>query len=98
MIECGGTHHSTACGRRYGRHPRRHRASGRRPRSTVRARRRRSDYRLARPVARAQTVVLAVPFDSIDSLVPAFADRLAPETVVIDVVVPLTFAGGKMSV
>ena len=47
--------------------------------------------------SRAQTVVLAVPFDTIDALVPAVAPRLAAGAVVIDVVVPLTFAGGKMS-
>jgi hypothetical protein len=75
-------------------------------RDPARARTTVQSWALPRPVevdsyagaaARAQTVVLAVPFDSIDALAPAVAARLAPGAVVIDVVVPLTFAGGRMS-
>jgi 8-hydroxy-5-deazaflavin:NADPH oxidoreductase len=47
--------------------------------------------------ARAQTVVLALPFESIDALLPAVAARFAPGAIAVDVVVPLTFTGGKMS-
>jgi len=75
-------------------------------RDPARARTTVQSWTLPRPVevdtyagaaSRARTVVLAVPFESIDALVAALAPQFAPETVVIDVVVPLTFAGGKMS-
>jgi len=51
----------------------------------------------AQAVARADLTVLAVPFDTVDALLtqinPAFRDG----AIVVDVTVPVTFAGGKMS-
>ena len=45
----------------------------------------------------AEVIVLAVPFTALDALLPELAPRLTPGRVVIDVTVPVTFAGGKMA-
>ena len=45
----------------------------------------------------ADTVVLAVPFGTLDALLERIAPRLAAGTVVIDLTVPLTFEAGKMA-
>ena len=47
--------------------------------------------------ADADTVVLAVPFATIDALVDDVGPRMRSGAVVIDLTVPLTFAGGKMA-
>ncbi len=48
-------------------------------------------------VGQASVVILTVPFDAVDALLAAVFTRFAPGTVVIDVTVPLTFAGGGPS-
>jgi NADPH-dependent F420 reductase len=48
-------------------------------------------------IADAQLVVIAVPFASVDALLDALRPRFKAGTVVIDVTVPVTFAGGKMA-
>ena len=45
----------------------------------------------------ADTVVLAVPFGTVDSLLDDIAPRLKSGVAVIDLIVPLTFSGGKMA-
>jgi len=47
--------------------------------------------------AAAETIVLAVPFDTIDPILEDIAGRLADGAVVIDITVPLTFAAGRMA-
>jgi 8-hydroxy-5-deazaflavin:NADPH oxidoreductase len=47
--------------------------------------------------ASADTVVLAVPFATVDALLAEIAPRLKAGAVVIDLIVPLSFAGGKMA-
>jgi NADPH-dependent F420 reductase len=51
----------------------------------------------AAAVAQAEVVVLAVPFPSVDALLVEVQSRFAPGTVVIDVTVPVTFDGGKVT-
>lgn len=53
-----------------------------------------ADY--AGAAAQARTIVLAVPFLSVDALLEAIARHFAAESVVVDVTVPLTFSGSKM--
>ena len=48
-------------------------------------------------VARADVTILAVPFPSVDALLADLHPHFEPESLVIDVTVPVTFAGGKMS-
>jgi NADPH-dependent F420 reductase len=45
-------------------------------------------------VARAAVVMLTVPFDAVDALLADLSTRFVPGTLLIDVTVPLTFAGG----
>ena len=45
----------------------------------------------------ADVIVLALPFTAFDALIAEVAPRLAPGTVVIDVMVPVTFSAGKMA-
>src|SRR5262249_14143351 len=45
----------------------------------------------------ADTVVLAVPFDAVDALLDEIASRLNRDAIVIDLTVPLSFAGGRMT-
>ncbi|HJZ71876.1 MAG TPA: NADPH-dependent F420 reductase [Vicinamibacterales bacterium] len=47
--------------------------------------------------AGADTVVLAVPFGTVDALLDEIATRLKDDAVVIDLMVPLSFTGGKMT-
>jgi len=47
--------------------------------------------------AGADTIVLAVPFDTVDAIVDEIGGRIREGAVVIDVTVPLTFAGGRMA-
>jgi len=47
--------------------------------------------------AAAETIVLAVPFDTIDPILEDIGGRLADGAVVIDIAVPLTFAAGRMT-
>jgi NADPH-dependent F420 reductase len=54
-----------------------------------------TDY--AGAAARAMTIVLAVPFASVDPLLAAIGSHFVDGSVVIDVTVPLTFTGGKMA-
>src|SRR4051812_21698373 len=44
------------------------------------------------------TIVLAVPFGTLDALLDDIAPRLRSGAVVIDVTVPLTFSAGKMAI
>jgi len=48
-------------------------------------------------VADADVVVVAVPFAAVDALLDEVRPRFRPGTIVIDVTVPVTFAGGKMA-
>ncbi len=48
-------------------------------------------------VAAAQTTVLAVPFESMDTVLATIGPHFAEGAVLIDVTVPITFAGGKMA-
>jgi NADPH-dependent F420 reductase len=54
-----------------------------------------ADYAAA--VARAQTTVLAVPYGSVDAVLDSIAPHVAAGAVVVDITVPLTFAGGRMA-
>jgi hypothetical protein len=51
----------------------------------------------AAAVAQADVAILAVPFATVDALLAELADRFKPDALVIDVTVPVTFEGGKMS-
>jgi 8-hydroxy-5-deazaflavin:NADPH oxidoreductase len=51
----------------------------------------------AAAAAAADTVVLAVPFGTVDALLVEIAPRLNGGAIVIDLTVPLTFADGKMA-
>jgi len=48
-------------------------------------------------VARADAAILAVPFPSVDALLAELAPHFKPDALVIDVTVPVTFEGGKLS-
>jgi 8-hydroxy-5-deazaflavin:NADPH oxidoreductase len=52
----------------------------------------------AAAVADAEAVIVAVPFDSVDALLAEVHPHFTPGTLVIDVTVPLTFTGGKVSI
>ena len=54
-----------------------------------------ADYGSA--IARADVVVLAVPFEAADALLAEHQARFKPQALVIDVTVPLSFAGGKVT-
>jgi NADPH-dependent F420 reductase len=45
----------------------------------------------------ADTVLLAVPYATVDALVDEIAPRMRPGALAIDLIVPLTFSGGKMA-
>lgn len=47
--------------------------------------------------ARAETVLLAVPFGSVDALLEELRSSFTPGAVLIDVTVPVTFVAGKMT-
>jgi 8-hydroxy-5-deazaflavin:NADPH oxidoreductase len=51
----------------------------------------------AQAAASVTLVLLAVPFGSIDDLLAELRSSWKPGTIVIDVTVPVTFAGGKMA-
>ena len=51
----------------------------------------------AAAVGQADVSILAVPFSSVDALLDELGARFSAGTVVIDVTVPVTFAGGKMA-
>jgi NADPH-dependent F420 reductase len=51
----------------------------------------------AAAVARADVVVLAVPFASVDALLQELQPHFKAGAVVIDLTVPVTFTGGKMA-
>jgi NADPH-dependent F420 reductase len=51
----------------------------------------------AAAAASADTILLAVPYATVDALIDEIAPRLRPGAVAIDLTVPLTFAGGKMA-
>jgi NADPH-dependent F420 reductase len=51
----------------------------------------------AEAAASADVVVLAVPFGSVDELLDELRASLKSATTVVDVTVPVTFAGGKMA-
>ena len=51
----------------------------------------------AEAAASADTVLLAVPYATVDALLDEIAPRLQPNAVAIDLIVPLTFAGGKVA-
>jgi len=51
----------------------------------------------AEAAASAATVLLAVPYATVDALLDEIAPRLQPGAVAIDLIVPLTFAGGTMA-
>jgi len=46
--------------------------------------------------ARAEVAILAVPFPSVAALLAEISGQFKPDTLVIDVTVPVTFAGGQM--
>jgi NADPH-dependent F420 reductase len=48
-------------------------------------------------VAQAEIVILAVPFSTVDALLAELTWQFKPDMLVIDVTVPVTFEGGKMS-
>lgn len=54
-----------------------------------------ADY--ASAIAGANVVVLAVPFDALGPLLDSHHARFAPQVLAVDVTVPLSFAGGKVS-
>ena len=54
-----------------------------------------ADY--AGAVAAAQTTLLAVPFDAVDAVLAAVGPHFAEDAILIDLTVPITFAGGKMA-
>ena len=47
--------------------------------------------------AHGDSVILAVPFNSVDALLEELASQFRPGAVVIDVTVPVTFVNGKMA-
>ncbi|HKB09113.1 MAG TPA: NADPH-dependent F420 reductase [Vicinamibacterales bacterium] len=51
----------------------------------------------ATAAATADTVVLAVPFGTVDALLDEVAPHLKQDAVVVDLIVPMTFAGGTMT-
>ena len=51
----------------------------------------------AAAAASANTVLLAVPFATVDALLDEIGPRMQPDAVAIDLIVPLTFAGGTMA-
>lgn len=51
----------------------------------------------AAAVAKADVAILAVPFPSVDALLVDLHAHFRPDTLVVDVTVPVTFAAGKMS-
>jgi NADPH-dependent F420 reductase len=51
----------------------------------------------AAAVEQSDVSILAVPFTSVDALLDELGSRFRAGTVVIDVTVPVTFAGGKMA-
>jgi NADPH-dependent F420 reductase len=48
-------------------------------------------------IAASAVVILAVPFDSLAALLDEHASRFAPQTLVLDVSVPLAFGGGTVT-
>jgi 8-hydroxy-5-deazaflavin:NADPH oxidoreductase len=48
-------------------------------------------------VSSSEIVVLAVPFDAVDTLLADVAPRFHARSIVVDVTVPVAFAGGRMS-
>jgi NADPH-dependent F420 reductase len=48
-------------------------------------------------IAEADSVVLAVPFDAVAALLAEHQSRFRPQTLVVDVTVPLSFAGGTVT-
>ena len=48
-------------------------------------------------VTRADITILAVPFSTVDALLADLHPHFKPESLVIDVTVPVTFAGGRIS-
>jgi NADPH-dependent F420 reductase len=54
-----------------------------------------ADYGTA--IARADIVVLAIPFEAVDPVLDAHAERFRDQALVIDVTVPLTFASGTVA-
>jgi 8-hydroxy-5-deazaflavin:NADPH oxidoreductase len=51
----------------------------------------------AAAVAQAEIAILAVPFSTVDALLAELTSQVKPDVLVIDVTVPVTFEGGKMS-
>src|SRR5258708_27342220 len=51
----------------------------------------------AAAIGQAEVTVLAVPFSSVDTLLDELRSRFSAGTIVVDVTVPVTFAGGKMA-
>jgi hypothetical protein len=51
----------------------------------------------AAAVAQSASVVIAVPFASVDALIDEVAPSFIADAIAIDVTVPVTFAGGKMA-
>src|SRR4051794_18579031 len=51
----------------------------------------------AAAAASADTILLAVPYATIDPLLEEITPHIKADTVAIDLIVPLTFAGGKMA-
>jgi NADPH-dependent F420 reductase len=51
----------------------------------------------AAAAASADTILLAVPYSTIDALLEEITPHITPGAVAIDLIVPLTFAGGKMA-
>jgi 8-hydroxy-5-deazaflavin:NADPH oxidoreductase len=51
----------------------------------------------AAAAASADTILLAVPYSTIDALLEEITPHITPDAVAIDLIVPLTFAGGKMA-
>ena len=51
----------------------------------------------AAAAAAADTVLLAVPYATVDPLLEEIGPRMRADAVAIDLIVPLTFAGGKMA-
>jgi 8-hydroxy-5-deazaflavin:NADPH oxidoreductase len=51
----------------------------------------------ASAVAQAEVAILAVPFSTVDALLGELTGQFRPDQLVVDVTVPVTFEGGKMS-
>src|SRR5262245_35464013 len=51
----------------------------------------------AAAVAQAEIAILAVPFSTVDALLAELAGQFKPDMLVVDVTVPVTFDGGKVS-